>query len=416
MKTAAAIAYIALVFFLGHHDLNYSLMDHFDLSVEVLEATTVEGHLTRRVAFAGLGAFAVAGLLGKGRNGVERGGGLAWLLCFFAFWSLLSVAWSFDPRLTFRRLGIFAILSMSACAVIRQHRVGFLPSCAFFVTGSYLLAGVAVEAWLGTLRPLDEGYRLAGTLHPNIQGTNCALMTLSSAALAETDRHGRWFLAAGGMALIALMLTRSRTSLLGACCALAALILVRGRASRAHKAAGVALVACGSAWMLWAEFAGEGAARLAETLFLLGRTAEGPETLLGRLGIWQGCLHYVAQRPWRGYGFNSFWLPGNIREFSDTVGIGINGAHSLYLELLLDLGVPGLAAFVLMLWLGMRGTARRYRRAGGAGYAFLFMLLVFTSVHGLLEGEALAMSFQSFLLAAGWTHLAFQRAETGVKP
>ena len=411
MKNAAIFGYIALVFFLGHHDLSYSLLDHHALSAEVLEVSSQEGQLPRRLAFSALALFALTGVWSRGRNRLDAIGALGWLLCFFLCWSALSITWSLEPRLTFRRFGLFVILCLTALAVIRQHPVRFLPCCAFFVTSSYLLVGVMVEGFWGAFRPLSEGYRLAGTLHPNIQGTNCALMMLSAATLAACHRHRRWFQLAGGVAFVALILTKSRTSLLGVLCALVAFAMVRGTVSRPQKALALVLAASGLGGLLLAEFLGGSAASLMETLLLLGRTAEGEETFLGRLGIWNGCLRYLAQRPFNGYGFNSFWSPGTIHEFSDAIGIGINGAHSVYLELLLNLGVPGLVGYLLILCLGVKGAVLRYRLTGEAGYGFLFLLFIFTFCHGLLEGEAMALSFHTLLLLAGWTHLAFQSPE-----
>jgi exopolysaccharide production protein ExoQ len=72
-------------------------------------------------------------------------------------------------------------------------------------------------------------------------------------------------------------------------------------------------------------------------------------TLTGRTTIWGASLLLGMDHPWIGRGFNAFWLgdegpSGQIRKLA---GWDVPSAHNGYLELWLDLGFCGLAAFFL---------------------------------------------------------------------
>lgn len=72
-------------------------------------------------------------------------------------------------------------------------------------------------------------------------------------------------------------------------------------------------------------------------------------TLTGRTGIWDVMLTKIANHPWLGYGYQSFWL-GMDGESADvwyaTFFMAPNG-HNGYLDLALDLGLIGLGIFVI---------------------------------------------------------------------
>jgi exopolysaccharide production protein ExoQ len=404
MKTALPIfAFFALIFFFSEHYLYYSRLENFDLSADVVETFALEGQLQRRIAFVALALFAITGLLARVRQSLKLRGALGWMLAFFVLWSIMSISWSIDPGVTLRRLGVFVIICLSAIATVRLFPISFLPSCAFFVTASYLLVGLIVEVSLGTFSPLSEGYRFAGTLHPNIQGTNCAMMLLSAIALAGSVKRRRAvFILAACVAFLALILTKSRTAFAAT---LFALTAFKGLSASKSKYAVVILsvvwVFCLS-YILW----GEDLIAAFEKWLFMGRGSEGLDTLAGRIQIWERSLNYIAQRPLHGYGFSSFWVPRHIREFSEAVGIGINGAHSVYLDLLLNVGLVGSITYVLILCLGIKDALSYYKKTDAAGYGFLLMLLVFSAVHGVLEGEVIQMSFVTLLLICGFLHLA----------
>jgi O-antigen ligase len=90
-------------------------------------------------------------------------------------------------------------------------------------------------------------------------------------------------------------------------------------------------------------------------LFLLGATvpdvlqAIGRDpTLTGRTYLWKAVLPSIASHCWLGYGFDSFWLgtQGQSASVLIRAGFAVSQAHNGFLNLVLDLGLLGLGAFV----------------------------------------------------------------------
>ncbi|HYY72630.1 MAG TPA: O-antigen ligase family protein [Candidatus Bathyarchaeia archaeon] len=81
-------------------------------------------------------------------------------------------------------------------------------------------------------------------------------------------------------------------------------------------------------------------------------------TLTGRTTIWGASLILGMDHPWIGHGFNAFWLgdEGPSGEIRKLAGWDVPSAHNGYLEIWLDLGICGLAAFFL-------GFARHFWKA-----------------------------------------------------
>jgi O-antigen ligase len=102
--------------------------------------------------------------------------------------------------------------------------------------------------------------------------------------------------------------------------------------------------------------------------------------VVGRLELWGAGLRLALQRPLLGFG------PDNFRHFYGTE-LGLDSwdervqANNVYLELLVDLGILGLAAF---LWQVIPVTARSLRGRNSLSICLGLSLLAFL-VHGLLD-------------------------------
>src|SRR5206468_7535924 len=59
-----------------------------------------------------------------------------------------------------------------------------------------------------------------------------------------------------------------------------------------------------------------------------------------------------------GYGYGGFWTPARISMISDDQQWSITSSHSEYLEIALDLGVIGLALYVVTFGAAIRRAAR----------------------------------------------------------
>ena len=71
--------------------------------------------------------------------------------------------------------------------------------------------------------------------------------------------------------------------------------------------------------------------------------------------------------------------------------------HSIYLDLLLNLGCIGMITFVLIFILGIKKSVNYLKISGNIGYAFLCSLLVFCVLDGILESGIAGSTILSFL-------------------
>jgi hypothetical protein len=207
--------FLAVVFFAAQHDLfvSASASEQFASSNEAIETAVREGNLIRQVAFSMLGFFGAVGLLRRGQNRLEINRALSWFALFYVAWASLSVAWADDVVLTFRRVVVFWMLCVGALALGKHFSLRDIILWIFFTTAVFLFIGIVCEIAFGTFRPLAPNYRFAGTLHPNHQGMNCAMLLLTGfAAGGIVKRGGAFFIVCAFVGLGFLVLTGSRTA------------------------------------------------------------------------------------------------------------------------------------------------------------------------------------------------------------
>ena len=90
----------------------------------------------------------------------------------------------------------------------------------------------------------------------------------------------------------------------------------------------------------------------------------------GRLEVWRRGLHYIADNPIFGVGANNFGMAeGTLSEFASRqqYGIGVRwtAAHNSYLQVAVELGIPGLVLFLALIVSALK-VLRRPRRVGRA--------------------------------------------------
>ena len=397
--------YLAAVFFVAQHDLSYSLKgtDDFGATVEEFTTLTLQGSVLRRVIFVSLGIFA-AGSLGRyGWRGLKPQGATGRLCLFLLAWSILSLAWSADPDFTLRRVMLLVILSLGALAVAQRFTLQNLLLWVFLSTFCYLQAGVLAELALGTFHPLSGGYRFAGTVHPNSQGTNCAYLFFATLFLLKNGRRWRPFLLPVAVqALLFLFLTKSRTSLLLALITLLIYrLLILPLARKGAMVLGLLFLA--GNLLLFADLVLPSLQRM----LTLGRTNVDLATLTGRIPIWQQVAGYVAARPIQGYGYDSFWSYRHIDEIATYQSWTVTHGHSSYLDCMLGLGFIGAAALLLLLLAGIGRALRARRVLRNESYGFLAVLLIFAALNGLLESIFIQPSHAMFVCLLALAKLGF---------
>jgi O-antigen ligase len=288
-----------------------------------------------------------------------------------------AVNWASTPA-RLRSLAYAVVLSGAGLALMAPFSVNWArDKVAFIPEGIYQRFTVLV----------------ADSVHPNVlAGSLVILLPVSLGLLWFSGKRLGWLnrawigLAALGMAAI-LMLTESRSAwaaLLAAGVLMAALRWRRG-------------------WLLLPLAAAAGAALLAHVgaahLLDLLASSDLVSGLDGRLEIWSRAVYMIQDFPFTGIGLGSFGpVADRLYPFFSYAPNTILHAHNLFLQVAVDLGMPGLIA-----WLAIVGTVstsawQLYRRgqqvqdgwAAGLG-AGLLGSQVALIVHGLFDAVTWGM-------------------------
>ena len=213
---------------------------------------------------------------------------------------------------------------------------------------------------------LDTGvYRRAQGLfyEASTLGNFCAFFLLMIVVSLSRPRAGapisrKALVAGGGVFFAALVLSYSRASLVNVLVGCAVLAWLNRRRVRLGKVALVAgICAAAGAVLVWKVFPD-----FAETYWMrLSASAEyiltSPEGVLsGRVQSWQMLAEWISAHPWQtllGIGYKT--LP-----YTDYLGSSVV-ADNMYLSLLVETGVAGLAALLWVNWAVVRAALRAAR-------------------------------------------------------
>jgi O-antigen ligase len=373
-----------LLFVVGHR-LDFSVIQDWSTSFVTSAELIAEGSPRRRLGYVLLGLWGVVTIVVRHpQYKLRLDGLLPWFALGFLCWAALSLLWTVDFALAFRRLVLLGIVIIAIVATLRHFSLRDVILLMTLSSLAYALIGVAAELMHGTFQPFSEGYRFAGTVHPNRQGMNLAVLVLGAVCLSKMRIERRHlFVIVAATGLVLLVLTRSRTAAGATLVALAMFAGVRSSPLRL-----TAMVMSTSAVALLTFFLIQNDALSTPWQIILMGRAEGvneiTQTLSGRTDLWEYLWTFVVERPVLGYGFNSFMSPERAGEMPLLVSWGVGEAHSLYLEILLGTGFVGLGLFVAVLAGSVSRALRWAMRSRDAAFAFLVAYLVFIAVNGFL--------------------------------
>jgi putative inorganic carbon (HCO3(-)) transporter len=323
-------------------------------------------------------------------------------------------------------------------------------------TGMFLLAGAGLAVvgllgtnWIGKFSVLgaiiarlprairgvpgaEEGFQ------PNaVAGCLVLFVPLQVALLATAARHslarkaansgrGSWLLLIQILLLLliagTLLLTQSRGAWVGLLAATVAFFAWHSR-----RTAALAAIAAGAVVVLAIAFG-------PERLFDLAVSRSGPGmagNVSGRVELWSRAIYGIQDFPLTGMGMNAFRkvLPVLYPTFLTAPDFDVAHAHNHLLQAALDLGIPGLIAY-LSIWLVVAALlVRVYRRAGEPAYrtmagglgAGLIAHFVFSMTDAIPLGSKVGVLFWLTLglvvslhqVAVGGTPSSYDGAEAG---
>jgi exopolysaccharide production protein ExoQ len=406
------LLFITAVFYLIHHNFYASVYKSFsDIELNAMMMSAIaEGNPITRAAYLAFGLYGVAAWVRVPRFRLNVRGLLAVILLTYLGWAVLSLAWSLNPMLTVRRLGALGLLALGITGLLRQYSGNGIVRLILFMTLSYLVIGVGAELALGEFTPWSSDYRFAGTLHPNAQGTNCAVLVLSAITLAATWKHFRPVLltiAFGGLGF--LLLTGSRTALAGCLAGLSAVWMLKTRRSLAVMT--VLVLSCVGLLGVFLVVYGLLPSPLG---FLLTERAEGMGVLSGRPDLWAILIEYARERPILGYGYGAFFEPVRTLDMAFRIGgWAFGGPHSVYLGTLVDIGAVGLACLLGVLFAGVLRSVRVYQHTLEPHYLFFTALLVYAIVDGFADATMISPNWH-FIPGLAVAFLAFRSGRSRV--
>jgi exopolysaccharide production protein ExoQ len=410
LKRFTFFAILLAMFWVGEsYDLFYKLRALGDeRSATMTIETSGGGGSLRPLIFGALGMLGVicwmwrpAGL----RTNIH--GWYPLLVFIFITYAAMSILWADDQEIVVRRVITLLLTCLGAFGIV--HRFSNRDLVMFcFLCGMILgLLSLASEIATGVFIPWTNDYRLYGVMHTNTLGAMMAISILAAIALRRmSERHRGWYLLCILVGLALLILTKSRTAMIGFVAALWVWV-VFGSTDRKRL---FALCLLSLALLVPAAlllFGDEIISGVAKQTVLMGREGNSPETLTGRIPLWNFLIsNYLDQRPLFGFGFQGFWSPEHIIRVSASQDWLIMHAHSGYLNLLLDLGYVGVALFVSVLLLAIRRSYAYFRSTQDVTWLFMTSLVVWAVVASFFDSHLLVSSLRDFMCMLAFAKLA----------
>jgi len=332
--------------------------------------------------------------------------GLVWILGLFLAWVLFSLLWAEDvavARVTFFRYALnFALFPIVFTAIREPRHVSWLYTV--FIAGGLLGGFIGLQT---ASPPGVEEQRLGGAgLNPNELGALLAVAAVLAACLAfsrSSSTGARAIaLAAASLSTLLLIMTESRGALLGLAAAVVVTPLAAGKGRRAAAlAVAVTAVLCVGVWL------STGAPEQTRE-----RLTHDTSSGTGRVDLWTVGLRMVEDKPFTGVGAGNFPVssihyllrPGTIVR-DEFIVDHPKVTHNIYLQVLSELGVVGLALFLALILtcLGCTLRAARAFRARGDPTMELLSRGLFIALVALLVADffsSAVYSKQLYLLLA----------------
>jgi len=310
---------------------------------------------------------------------------LAWPVIGVLSMALVGTAVSPDRAVSVQKLAgiVLGALTFAAVQVRGRSAGGFAAAMILFVllaTVAVAAAGAAallpaVQRLLPARAALQRTVPAAATVHPNglaglilLAAPGLLLLSASREVWARTGAaigpryRTRWtrpaVLRFGTAALclamlVTLVASRSRSGIIGLVAAIVLVLAIRLAAGRPSRRAWLAV-----------------SAAVIAALVIVGSIviATGnrlPEELATRVDIWHRAAMMIAAFPLTGVGLNAFrsLVPLLAPTSHASPAIDVAHAHNIFLQTALDLGLPGLCAYLALLGVAL---ANCVHIAGGA--------------------------------------------------
>ncbi len=272
---------------------------------------------------------------------------LGYPLCLLLLWTFMTIAWSVDPSVSFRRaVALAGTTGLSLYLGIRFDPQQLLRLLAY--STSILLVASLIIGIVAPVRGFDFSDNFRGVFEQKNAMGRYAIITILVVIGRLLQRRSIGTLATigagalGVMAIICLGLAHSASIVPVLLSVLIALVIARliRRSDATSRSLIIPIAVCGAV--------GAGSVlydNWASLVALLGRDPD----MSGRTEVWEFVAKMIFQNPLIGYGYQAFWegsrSPGAA--FWQMTGNGVPNAHSGWLQLTLDTGGVGVLLFMV---------------------------------------------------------------------
>lgn len=272
-------------------------------------------------------------------------GGAAIFMLGYALFALLSSVWSIDTLITgWKATEVMTLVLAGICfaGTLKEredieHLINMLSFIILFHVVSVLL-GLILAPSLAIADTFTGSFIVRGvmpSINPNSVTQIAALMfVFAFIQLIRRDHikssKATWIILAISCAVM--LFGHSRTSMF-ACVLAIGSVLFFGR----YRALAVTLLIAGGAGVLFSQ-------DVVTAFILRGQSDEDFASMTGRVDMWGSTMDYFQESMWVGHGFYA----------ALRAGLGTSSVDNTYLEVLLGVGIIGLAIFIMPLLITAR--------------------------------------------------------------
>ncbi|QIK75245.1 O-antigen ligase family protein [Nocardioides piscis] len=281
--------------------------------------------------------------------------------------ALASTSWSVAPLDTITNAAAFGtltlLLHLSICRAWRVPKdiADDVTAIAWVLGVTAVLGLIAPTFGVTNLSPYHGRY-VGLFANPNALGANSALTVLlafGSAASQPVRWKSATMLALAAVSAYSLLLSASRTAVVA--CLLAIIFVMVRRGAGVVVSTSLFLVPFA---VVFASAYQPSTTGLLEPLFARFSDGASFDSFGNRTSTWQLTIDLWQLRPLEGYGFRSG--EAVFRDSAGTNALSFEVAHSSYLQLLLELGVLGMAVAAALFFAAARGALVAPRTGVGA--------------------------------------------------
>ena len=331
-----------------------------------------------------------------------------WPIMVLTLLAIVSISWSDYPDITLHRSASLLTCTLWGWYVTARYDLKNLIAIIRQAIGFMAIASIAIAVAAPTIGGEDpvgpDGWRgIFAT--KNALGAIMAIGTVTYFYALVAGRQTKFIvflmhLAGMLICAAALYLARSSTSLVVALLGAVLCIVIK----LTYKRVGVAIIIWTAILLLLAPSVIIVTNQLGAIAPLLGRDAQ----LTGRVDLWLILPSYIADRPWLGYGFGAFWVADseNVSLIWNAVGWAPPHAHNGWLDLLLELGVVGLAVLSLQILLIVASGIRAVVEGREPDIQYLLVTTLMIIVFNISESDLVRPGVMWVLLVIAVTALA----------